>query len=320
LKNKEYNNQFSFDNDSFAGKENQLIKNVEIVVSRYNENLEWLNHYPFNQFQYTVYNKGINENFNKKNVTKIITLPNVGVCDHTYLYHIVSNYDENTLKPITIFLPGSVNMPNKINKAISILTKVLLKQSAFLIGEYTENVFHFFKNFMIEYYTTGNSENFNLNNSGELIKSNIRPFGNWYRYNFGAINVRYYTMNGIFSLNKKDIMKYKKFRYEKILNQLSIASNLEMAHYMERSWSTICYPLLHTKVSLTYPQKNISQPLKTNSIRMNMGGIRPLRVRPIVRRIQVRNLRNQNYLRGRLLRRRNFMRRATFVAKPLLRG
>ena len=320
LKNKEYNNQFSFDNDSFTGKENQLIKNVEIVVSRYNENLEWLNYYPFNQFQYTVYNKGINENFNKKNVTKIITLPNVGVCDHTYLYHIVSNYDENTLKPITIFLPGSVNMPNKINKAISILTKVLLKQSAFLIGEYTENVFHFFKNFMIEHYITGNSENFNLNNGSELIKSNIRPFGNWYRYNFGAINVRYYTMNGIFSLNKKDIMKYKKFRYEKILNQLSIASNLEMAHYMERSWSTICYPLLHTKVSLTYPQKNISQPLKTNSIRMNMGGIRPLRVRPVVRRIQVRNLRNQNYLRGRLLRRRNFMRRATFVAKPLLRG
>ena len=319
LKNKEYNNQFSFDTHSFVVKENLLIKNVEIVVSRYNENLEWLNYYPFNQFQYTIYNKGINEYFNKKNVTKIINLPNVGVCDHTYLYHIVSNYDENTLKPITIFLPGSVNMPNKINKAISILTKVLLKQSAFFIGEYTENVFHFFKNFMIEHYITGNSENFNLNNRGELIKSNVRPFGNWYRYNFGAINVRYYTMNGIFSLNKKDIMKYKKFRYEKILNQLSLDSNLEMAHYMERSWSTICHPLLHTKVSLTYPQKNISQPLKTNSIRMNIGGIRPLKVRPFVRRIQIRNLRNQNYLRGRLLRRRNFMRKTTFGAKPLLR-
>ena len=32
LKNKEYTNKFSFDNESFAGKENQLIKNVEIVV------------------------------------------------------------------------------------------------------------------------------------------------------------------------------------------------------------------------------------------------------------------------------------------------
>ena len=211
-------------------------------------------------------------------------------------------------------------MPNKINKAISILTKVLLKQSAFFIGDYTQSAFHSFKNFTIDHYKTGNSENFNLNNRCELLKSNVRPFGNWYLHNFGAINVRYYTMNGIFSLNKKDIMKYKKIRYEKILNQLSIGPNLELAHYMERSWGTICYPLLHTKVSLTYPEKNISQPSKTNSIRMNMGGIRPLRLRPVVRRIQVRNLRNQNYLRGRLLRRRNFMRRATFVAKPLLRG
>ena len=32
--------------------------NIEIVVSRYNENLSWLNEYPFNQFEYIVYNAG----------------------------------------------------------------------------------------------------------------------------------------------------------------------------------------------------------------------------------------------------------------------
>jgi len=307
LKNKEYSNKFN----SLAVKENMLIKNIEIVVSRYNENLEWINNYPFNQFQYTVYNKGINENFNKKNVTKIINLPNVGVCDHTYMYHIVSNYDDNSLKQITVFLPGSVNMPGKINKAISILVKALLTQNAFFIGEYISSVFHFFKDFTIDNHKTGSSENLNLNNRGELIKSWTRPFGNWYLYNFGQTNVPYYTYNGIFSFDKKDIMKYKKIRYERILDQLKAGPNVEVAHYMERSWGAICHPLLHTKLLLNYVNnpRNVvmNQPVKLNSIQMNIGrGGRPLRVNPFARRRQFRNPRIQNYLRGRLLRRTTF--------------
>lgn len=42
------------------------MENIDIVVSRYNEDLKWMNEYPFNKFQYIVYNKGVNENFCKK--------------------------------------------------------------------------------------------------------------------------------------------------------------------------------------------------------------------------------------------------------------
>ena len=45
---------------------------IDIVVSRYNEKLNWINEFPFNQFNYTVYNKGENDNFIKTNVIKII--------------------------------------------------------------------------------------------------------------------------------------------------------------------------------------------------------------------------------------------------------
>ena len=69
------------------------MENVIVIISRYNENLSWLLESPFNQFKYIVYNKGINNNFEKTNVIQIINLPNVGKCDHTYLYHIVENYD-----------------------------------------------------------------------------------------------------------------------------------------------------------------------------------------------------------------------------------
>ena len=36
---------------------------IELVVSRYNEDLEWLKDEPFNQYPCVVYNKGSNEEY-----------------------------------------------------------------------------------------------------------------------------------------------------------------------------------------------------------------------------------------------------------------
>ena len=81
---------------------------VKIIVARYNEDLSWMKESPFNKFRYIVYNKGINDDFEKCNVDKIIQLPNVGRCDHTYLYYIIENY--NKLSDIAVFFLGSLNM------------------------------------------------------------------------------------------------------------------------------------------------------------------------------------------------------------------
>ena len=78
--------------------------------------------FPFNQFTYIVYNKGENQDFEKKNVSKIIDLPNVGRCDHTYLYHIVTNY--NRLSDIIVFFPGSLDLTYKKETAIQILNGI----------------------------------------------------------------------------------------------------------------------------------------------------------------------------------------------------
>jgi hypothetical protein len=304
-------------------RDNLLTKNIEIVISRYNENLDWTTEYPFNQFKYTVYNKGINENFNKTNVKKMIPLPNVGMCDHTYLYHIVSNYDSNSLKLITIFFPGSLNMIEKLNRGVELIMKVFLKQTAFFIGKHTTSILDLFFNFTIDTHKLGHSENFNLSSNVDLIKCNIRPFGNWYNYNFGKINVPYYTYNGIFSFDKRDIMKFNKNKYENLLKQLSVGQKLESAHYMERSWGAIFHPLIYTKVLLTYEHSSKNQSLISNAIKMNMNIDKLLptivnrstkqvrQSRPNIRNnnnLNKRNPRIQNYLRSLWLR-RNFFRR-----------
>jgi hypothetical protein len=91
---------------------------IELVIARYNENLEWTKEEPFCNYNIIVYNKGSNLNFYKDNIKHIYNLPNVGMCDHTYMYHIIYKYHD--LADITFFLPGSLNITYKKNIALQI--------------------------------------------------------------------------------------------------------------------------------------------------------------------------------------------------------
>ena len=70
---------------------------MKIVISRYNENVEWANGLD----DCLIYNKGTTE-FNTRH--PVIALPNVGREGHTYLHHIIMNY--NNLDDYTVFLQG----------------------------------------------------------------------------------------------------------------------------------------------------------------------------------------------------------------------
>jgi hypothetical protein len=221
--------------------------NVEIVVARYNESLLWLDEYPFNQFEYIVYNKGDNDYFVKKNVKKIININNVGRCDHTYLYHITENY--NNLSNIVVFFPGSLNMKDKKNIAINILNNIISSNytSAFFIGNYYNSVRENFKNFQLEYHKCGYSENYIKNKETVIDQCKLRPYGNWYNYFFGNTPAHWVAFSGIFSIDKKDIIQHPVNRYILLKNIVSNHSNPEAGHYIERSWGKIFYPLIYTK-------------------------------------------------------------------------
>lgn len=80
---------------------------TEIVIARYNEDLSWLVDIP-KSIKITIYNKG-NDDIDKMNSIKnlkftVIKLPNIGRESHTYLYHIINNYDK--LAHRTIFCQG----------------------------------------------------------------------------------------------------------------------------------------------------------------------------------------------------------------------
>ena len=66
---------------------------MKLVISRYKEDLGWEENYDT-----IIYNKG-------KSIPSTISLPNVGREGHTYIYHILSNYEN--LDEYTVFLQGN---------------------------------------------------------------------------------------------------------------------------------------------------------------------------------------------------------------------
>ena len=70
---------------------------LKFVIARYQENLEWAN----GVSPSIVYNKDTSPH---NSIHPVISLPNVGREGHTYLHHIITNYD--SLDDYTVFLQG----------------------------------------------------------------------------------------------------------------------------------------------------------------------------------------------------------------------
>jgi len=221
-------------------------KNIQIVVSRYNEDLKWLNNKPFRDLSVVVYNKGINDNFYKSsNTCKIENIKNVGRESHTYLYHIINNYDN--LADVTVFLPGSADMDNKYQRSVDLVNNVKKHNNTVFLGE-NFDLDHIY-NFQIENYSSTNESNFNLNKENQLEKANIRPFGKWYKHHFSKVDDKNQIISycAIIAISKKDIRQYPISYYQSLLEQLNNSSNPEVAHYFERSWYAVFYPYNNVK-------------------------------------------------------------------------
>ena len=218
---------------------------IEIVVARYNEDLSWTKEYPFNQFKYTIYNKGTNDTFTKPSIYRVFQLPNVGRCDHTYLYHIVNNYA--VLAPITIFLPGSIQISHKRETAVKLIDHILSCNNAVFLGFKTSNIKDEFKKFYLDNWSASDSNNRKNNEDSALQPALLRPYGKWYKHFFKNAVVKNYCFTGIFSISKLDVIKHDISRYIQLLNTVSSHSNPEVGHYIERSWAAIFHPLLATR-------------------------------------------------------------------------
>lgn len=233
---------FSFKTQETFVQENSLYiyDDFEIVVARYNENMNFIMQDPFKNFNVTCYNKGINHPICNLSCN-IINIPNVGRCDHTYLYHIIANY--YNLAEVTIFLPASCMDEHKISKTLRTIKLALETKKSVIIGDRLNNVAKDLYDFQLDNYICTNNENKLINPEIELEKCSIRPYGKWYNKNFGNLKITIINFFSIFAISKKDILQHPREYYINLINYINKHSNPEAGHYVERSWAAIFHPI-----------------------------------------------------------------------------
>jgi hypothetical protein len=201
-----------------------IQKKIQIVVARYNENLNWL--IPFKDIC-IIYNKG--DNSPLLNNFYNVRLPNYGRESQTYLYHIVNNYDNLAEK--TIFFQGRID-DHKITDI----------ESYFNYDDFSGKINVLIMNSLkkkIDHYGKWKDEY----NNGSMKISKYTPF-DWIKNIIGIeVDDSLIHSNVVwganFSISKKLILQKPKIFYQNILRFLDFHINPEEGHFLERAWYLI---------------------------------------------------------------------------------
>jgi len=209
------------------------IQSFEVVIARYNEDLSWVvKEFPDNDATITIYNKG-KDDLNLPKKFNIIKLPNIGRESHTYLYHIIKNY--NNLADRTLFLQGDpytkqylpyVFLPLKSYKKIAkTRCRNIIANHCFthfaIINEYHFNRLPPERR-SITVYRDYNFFDFRKN---YIQKRN--PYG-----------IIYMVYAANFAVDKDKILRNEISYYQKIIATLDSLSPIE-GYYLERLWDEI---------------------------------------------------------------------------------
>ena len=201
----------------------EIKKKFQIIVARYEEDIAWL--LPFKNIT-IIYNKGKDDPILNKFET--IYLNNYGRESHTYLYHIITNYDN--LADKTIFFQGKIN-DHKVLDIEDYFGKdsIIGKFDNIEINKLKKKIDHYGK------YDTSMK-------NGTMKISNYTPYEwliNIIGINLDNIESSKVIWGANFSLSKDIILSKPKKFYENILRYINYHKNPEEGHYLERSWYLI---------------------------------------------------------------------------------
>lgn len=216
-----------------------LKQKFQIVIAKYNEDIKWL--FPFKDIT-IIYNKGIN-NINMDRF-ETIRLPNIGRESHTYLYHIINNYDN--LADKTIFLQGSIIDHKIFNLEDYFKDDDFIGKLDILKLDKLKNKIEHYGKWKIDY------------KNGDMKICNYTPY-DWITKIIGIdiqnnidINIDFINVvwGANFAVSKRLIHSKPKEFYENIIRYIDYHKNPEEGHFLERSW----YIIFHNKY---IPKKKI---------------------------------------------------------------
>lgn len=201
----------------------------QLVISRFNENLNWLKKWK-SEFEIVVYNKGKKIDTDDLNC---IDIPNYGRESHTYLYHIVKNYDK--LYDNTIFLQGNISDIG-INVYKNLMQYIVDIEndgfSASNIGFFDETIWN-------DIDFLGNPKYKHEVENGFLKLSKIK-FKDYVNTHLGKVP-KYTPVSwcGCFGVSKEFILSRPIKFYNDLLKSFPEYHTPEESHFLERMWAYI---------------------------------------------------------------------------------
>lgn len=227
----------------------------QIVVARYDEDISYLHLFKNNIIVYNKGNDDISTYFN------IIKLPNIGRESHTYLYHIITNY--NNLADKTLFMQGRVNDHKLLQFDHYFNDEHLFigRESVHDIEMLKKDIDHSGK-YLVEL------------KKGDLKKSKYTPYEWINKIGIDISNFEKFKMiwGANFSISKEIIQSKPKLFYENLIKYVDYDRNPEEGHFFERAWYTIFnQPVIEKKIILYQYIENINNDIidKCNSIILN---------------------------------------------------
>ena len=202
----------------------ERLQDYEIVIAHYNEKLDWLKPYASHTH---VYHKGTDLQPAPMGLYAWEKLPNVGRESHTYLQHIINNYDN--LAEVTVFLQGE-----GISKGFCFHT---IEEMLSKIKENIKCHVHYHPGMgKLQHLAKWRKEW----ESGAMRHTNF-TLGEFYQELFGspAPNNVPACLTGCFAATRDMIRKHPIDFYKKAISFISDHVNPEEGHYYERLWNVM---------------------------------------------------------------------------------
>ena len=201
----------------------------QIVISRFNENLNWLNKWK-SEFDIVVYNKGEEINDSEYNY---VNVPNYGRESHTYLYHIVKNYD--SLYNGTIFLQGDIQ-----DIGVNVFTNLMQYVSGIENDGFSSSNIGFFNETLWNDIDFLSDPKYKQQVQSGFLKLSEIEFKDYIKKHLNKIpQITPVCWCGCFGVRKDFILSRPKKFYEDLLKSVPEYHIPEEAHFLERMWAYI---------------------------------------------------------------------------------
>jgi hypothetical protein len=211
-----------------------------LVVSRFRENVDWVDCFG----TYTIYNKG-RDDLAARHRANSVKLRNMGREAHSYIYHIVENYDR--LEDILIFSQGGYRAHAHFEPEEFMRRALDLGDLGFSVNLGDINGF-----------VGSNSRDFVLRWHGvDLHTKEPYDLGGWWEKATGEPWVRSRSVfwGATFSVRREFILRRSRDSYASILKTLDWSMNPMEAHFCERAWFNILnLPLNYVKPGNATPR------------------------------------------------------------------